>query len=99
MAKPMTMGVIVGNRGFFPDHLAREGRDEIIKALTNAGIQPVVLGPEDSKFGAVETRVESRKCADLFRANRDRNAGGIYNLQNFAGEGRLNEPWGSLDSD
>ena len=27
MAKQMTFGVIVGNRGFFPDHLAKTGRD------------------------------------------------------------------------
>jgi L-fucose isomerase-like protein len=80
------MGVIVGNRGFFPDHLAKEGREEIVKALTNAGIEPVVLGPEDSKFGAVETRVESRKCADLFRANRDRIDGVIVTLPNFGEE-------------
>ncbi len=86
MAKRMTMGVIVGNRGFFPDHLAKEGREEIVKALTTAGIEPVVLGPEDSKFGAVETRVESRKCADLFRANRDRIDGVIVTLPNFGEE-------------
>ena len=82
----MTMGVIVGNRGFFPDHLAKEGREEIIKALTAAGIEPLVLSPEDSKFGAVETRVESRKCADLFRANRDRIDGVIVTLPNFGEE-------------
>jgi len=82
----MTMGVIVGNRGFFPDHLAKEGREEIIKALTNAGIEPLVLSPEDSKYGAVETRVESRKCADLFRANRDRIDGVIVTLPNFGEE-------------
>ena len=28
-----TFGVIVGNRGFFPDHLAKSGRAEIIAAL------------------------------------------------------------------
>ena len=82
----MTMGVIVGNRGFFPDHLAKEGREEIIKALTGAGIEPIVLGPEDSKYGAVETRAESRKCADLFRANRDRIDGVIVTLPNFGEE-------------
>src|SRR6204780_275151 len=86
MTRPMTMGVIVGNRGFFPDHLAKEGREEIVKALTNAGIEPVVLSPEESKFGAVETRVESRKCADLFRANRDRIDGVIVTLPNFGEE-------------
>jgi len=29
----VTFGVIVGNRGFFPDHLAKTGREEIIKVL------------------------------------------------------------------
>jgi len=82
----MTMGVIVGNRGFFPDHLAKEGREEIVKALTAAGIEPLVLSPTESKYGAVETRVESRKCADLFRANRDRIDGVIVTLPNFGEE-------------
>jgi L-fucose isomerase-like protein len=86
MTRAMTMGVIVGNRGFFPDHLAKEGREEIIKALTGAGIEPLVLSPEDSKYGAVETRAESRKCADLFRANRDRIDGVIVTLPNFGEE-------------
>ena len=36
-AKKMTMGVIVGNRGFFPDHLAKSGREEIIRALGATG--------------------------------------------------------------
>ena len=31
MAKQMTFGVIVGNRGFFPDHLAKTGREEILR--------------------------------------------------------------------
>jgi len=82
----MNMGVIVGNRGFFPDHLAKEGREEIIRALRNAAIEPVILGPEDSKYGAVETRAESRKCADLFRANRHRIDGVIVTLPNFGDE-------------
>src|ERR1700691_3505068 len=86
MTRPMTMGVIVGNRGFFPDHLAKEGRDEMIKALTAGGIEPLVLGPTDSKHGAMETRVESRKCADMYRANRDRIDGVIVPLPNFGEE-------------
>ena len=28
---PVTIGLIVGNRGFFPDHLARSGREEMIR--------------------------------------------------------------------
>ena len=32
--KKMTMGLIVGNRGFFPDHLAKSGREEMLRVLT-----------------------------------------------------------------
>jgi L-fucose isomerase-like protein len=84
--KKMTMGVIVGNRGFFPDQLAKTGREEIIKALANAGIDSVVLGPEDSKHGAVETHEEAKRCAALFRKNSDRIDGVVVTLPNFGDE-------------
>jgi L-fucose isomerase-like protein len=80
------MGVIVGNRGFFPDHLARSGRQEMIGALENAGMQAVVLGPEDSKHGAVETREEAKKCAALFRSRSSDIDGIIVTLPNFGDE-------------
>src|SRR5882757_3264763 len=82
----MTMGLIVGNRGFFPDHLAKTGREEMLRALENAGMDVVALTPEQSKYGAVETREESRRCADLFKANRDRIDGVIVTLPNFGEE-------------
>jgi L-fucose isomerase-like protein len=84
--KKMCMGVIVGNRGFFPDHLAKSGREEILRALGAAGIEVVALTPEESKYGAVETREESRRCADLFRSNRERIDGVIVSLPNFGEE-------------
>ena len=61
------MGVIIGNRGFFPDQLAKSGREEMIQALAKAGMDCVVLGPEDSKHGAVETHEEAKRCAALFQ--------------------------------
>jgi L-fucose isomerase-like protein len=82
----MTMGVIVGNRGFFPDHLAKSGREEMIRAIENAGMDVVALTPEESKYGAVETREESRRCADLFKKNADRIDGIILTLPNFGEE-------------
>ena len=45
----MTFGIVVGNRGFFPDHLAKTGREEIISVLEAVGAKAIVLGPEDSK--------------------------------------------------
>ncbi len=84
--KKMTMGVIVGNRGFFPDHLAKSGREEILRVLEAADIDVVALTPEESKYGAVETREESRRCADLFKKNRERIDGVIVTLPNFGEE-------------
>jgi L-fucose isomerase-like protein len=81
-----TFGVIVGNRGFFPDHLAKSGRSEIIAALEKAGYAAIVPGPEDTKYGAVETRAESLKCAELFKRHRDEIDGIIVTLPNFGEE-------------
>ncbi len=33
-----TLGVIVGNRGFFPDHLCESGRAEVLRVLEEEGI-------------------------------------------------------------
>jgi L-fucose isomerase-like protein len=85
-AKKMTMGLIVGNRGFFPDHLAKTGREEMLAALGAAGMDVVALSPEESKYGAVETREESRRCADLFKKNRERLDGIVVTLPNFGEE-------------
>ena len=85
-AKKMTMGVIVGNRGFFPDHLAKSGREEMLRALERAGMDVVALTPEQSKYGAVETREDARRCAELFKKNVDRIDGIIVTLPNFGDE-------------
>ncbi len=81
-----TLGLIIGNRGFFPDHLARTGREEIVAVLERAGVAPVVLGPADSKHGAVETHEEARRCADLFKAHREAIDGVVVSLPNFGDE-------------
>jgi L-fucose isomerase-like protein len=82
----MTMGLIVGNRGFFPDHLAKSGREEMIATLKSAGMDVVVLGPEESKHGAVETHEEAKRCAAMFQANSQRITGVIVTLPNFGDE-------------
>jgi L-fucose isomerase-like protein len=84
--KKTTLGVIVGNRGFFPAILADSGRKEIIKALAAEGIDAVVLGPEDTRFGSVETYEDSVKCAKLFKANADKIDGILITLPNFGEE-------------
>ncbi len=84
--KKMTMGLIVGNRGFFPDHLAKSGREEMIQVLQKAGIDVVALTPEQSKHGAIETYEEAKRCADLFRSKAREIDGVIVTLPNFGDE-------------
>jgi L-fucose isomerase-like protein len=84
--KKMTMGVIVGNRGFFPDHLAKSGREEILAALAKAGITAIALGPDESKYGAVETHQEAKRCAELFKKHEKEIEGVIVTLPNFGDE-------------
>ena len=86
MAKQMTMGVIVGNRGFFPSHLATSGRLEMIAALEAAGIKPIVLTPEETAHGAVETYEDAKKCAALFKQHAAEIDGIIITLPNFGEE-------------
>ena len=62
-----TFGVIIGNRGFFPAVLARDGREEILRILEQEGYKTVCPTPEDTKFGSVETLQDARKCGELFR--------------------------------
>ncbi len=89
--RKMTLGLIVGNRGFFPDHLARSGRQEMKTTLESAGVDVVCLGENDSKHGAVESRQESARCAELFRKHGDAMDGIIVTLPNFGDERAIAE--------
>ena len=82
----MTLGIIVGNRGFFPDHLARSGRQDMIAALTAKGIKAIVLEESDSKWGAVESYQDATRCSDLFKKHREEIDGIVVTLPNFGDE-------------
>src|SRR6185437_6348163 len=85
------LGVIVGNRGFFPGHLAETGRAELLAVLAEQGIDAVALSPGDSAYGAVESRDEAKACAALLRANAERLDGIIVTLPNFGDERAIAE--------
>ena len=81
-----TLGVIIGNRDFFPDVLISEARRDLVKLFAELSIEPVWLSPEDSKLGAVETWEDARKCGDLLRRHRDKLSGILVCLPNFGDE-------------
>lgn len=85
MAK-MTLGIIIGNRDFFPDKLVSEAREDILKLCKEMDIDPVIVGEQDTKLGGVETYAEAKICGELFRRNADRVDGILVVLPNFGDE-------------
>ncbi len=81
-----TLGIIVGNRGFFPAHLCDTGRKEILATLEKLGIGVVALPTNATKFGAVESLEDAQKCADLFKQNAGKIDGILVTLPNFGDE-------------
>jgi len=86
LTRPVTLGVIVGNRGFFPHHLALTGRETILQTLEKAGIKAIIPDEAQTNFGAIESLAESRLCAELFRDNRNKIDGILVTLPNFGDE-------------
>ena len=87
----MTLGVIIGNRDFFPDVLVGEARRDLLKLFGELGIDAVLLDEQATKLGAVETWEHAKRCAELFRANRDRIDGVLVSpaqLRRREGRGR-----------
>ena len=84
--KQVTFGVIVGNRGFFPSHLCKDGRETILKVLEEEGIRAILLSPEETEFGSVESLQDAEKCAALFKKHRDEIDGVLVTLPNFGDE-------------
>ncbi len=85
-SKPPTLGVIYGNRDFFPDQLVTEARAEIAGTFARLGLRSVQLGEGDSKLGGVETHADARKCAELFRNHAGEIDGVLVCLPNFGDE-------------
>jgi len=86
LARPTTLGVVVGNRGFFPHHLAAEGRETMLRALEDAGIRAVIPDVSTTSYGAIESLAEARLCAEVFKEHRDQIDGIIVTLPNFGDE-------------
>lgn len=84
--KKTTLGVVIGNRGFFPTHLCEEGRRQVLGVLEAEGFATVVLPEQARQFGSVESLADARACAELFRAHRDEIDGVLVTLPNFGDE-------------
>ncbi len=84
--KQTTLGVIFGNRDFFPDHLVTEARADIQALFATLGVKGIWVGENDTKLGSVETYEHAKRCADLFAAHRREIDGILVVLPNFGDE-------------
>jgi L-fucose isomerase-like protein len=84
--KQPTLGVIVGNRGFFPKQLCVEGRKTVLNVLSDLGIKAIIAPEDATSYGSVESMNEARLYADLFKQHRDEIDGILVTLPNFGDE-------------
>jgi L-fucose isomerase-like protein len=82
----VTLGVIIGNRSFFPSHLCETGRATVFEVLEDEGINIIALSPEDTTYGSVESLSDARKCAALFKEHKEEIDGILVTLPNFGDE-------------
>ena len=81
-----TLGVIIGNRDFFPDKLVAEARVDINALFEKLDIKGIMLTDAESKLGGVETFKEAQRCANLFKKHADEISGVLVLLPNFGDE-------------
>jgi len=86
MIEKISLGVIIGNRDFFPDKLVGECRSDLMAAFAKAGIKPIMLDENETKLGGVETFQEAQKCAELFKRHANEIMGVLVVLPNFGDE-------------
>ena len=84
--KPITLGLLVGNRGFFPSHLCKTGRAEMLDTLSQAGFKVVALSTTATEHGSIESLEDASKCAELFKAQAGKIDGLLVTLPNFGDE-------------
>jgi L-fucose isomerase-like protein len=86
MKDKVSLGVIIGNRDFFPDRLVAEARADILALFDRLNLHPIILEEYVSKLGGVETFRDAQRCADLFRRHQDEIMGVLVILPNFGDE-------------
>lgn len=84
--KKLTFALYFGNRGFFPGELIASARNEIKEAVEKLGHETIIMGEEETRYGAVETVSEGRKYAKFLKEHHGKYDGVILSLANFGDE-------------
>ena len=81
-----TFALYFANRGFFPGELIASSRQEMIKAVTDAGFDYICMDENLTRFGAVETIEEGKAYAEFLKKHEGEYQGIILCLPNFGDE-------------
>ncbi|MBQ4638892.1 MAG: hypothetical protein IJB69_00015 [Clostridia bacterium] len=82
----MTFALCFCNRGFMPGELIYGAREDMIKAVTDAGYDYIAMDAELTRFGGVETRDEGRLYAKWLKEHEGQYDGVIFSMPIFADE-------------
>ncbi|MEJ6979887.1 L-fucose/L-arabinose isomerase family protein [Pedobacter sp. P351] len=80
------IGIVIGNRDFFPDKLVSEARADIIEQFEKLNLDYKILDEFETKLGGVESYSDAQRCAALFRKHQDEITGILVILPNFGDE-------------
>lgn len=84
--KKMTFALCFGNRGFMPGELILGARDDMVKAVTDAGYDYIMMEESATRYGAVETRAEGRLYAEWLKQHEGQYDGVIFSQPIFVDE-------------
>lgn len=82
----MTFALYFGNRGFMPAELIEGAREDMVKAVTDAGYGYIMMDKDATRYGAVETRDEGRAYAKWLKSHEGEYDGVILCMPIFVDE-------------
>lgn len=84
--KKQTFALYFGNRGFFPESLIAGAREEVSRAVVDAGFDYIIPDASLTRYGAVETKAEGQVYAKWLKEHEGEYDGVIISLPNFGDE-------------
>lgn len=84
--KKQVFALFFGNRGFMPAELIKGAREDMMKAVKDAGYEYLIMDENATRYGAVETRDEGRIYASWLKSHEGEYDGVILCMPIFVDE-------------
>lgn len=84
--RKMAFALCFCNRGFMPGELIYDAREDMVKAVTAAGYDYIIMDKELTRYGGEETHDEGRLYAKWLKEHEGKYDGVIFSMPIFADE-------------